>query len=147
MSENLRLARPFFVLLAVFAAGRWTVSLRGVPYERGTLGFSIVILTLISVLYYGAFARRWRGYRVVQAMGLAVTLAVAAQLVILVSTVASYALGLDTYFNHPVALNAEAPMSMGQAVLTRAFGLVVNSLLNGIGGALGWALGGLLPEK
>ena len=29
----------------------------------------------------------------------------------------------------------------------RAGGLVVNTILNGIAGALGWALGGLLPGR
>ena len=29
----------------------------------------------------------------------------------------------------------------------RAGGLVVNTILNGIAGALGWALGGLLPAR
>ena len=68
MGENLRLARPFFVLLAVFAAGRLSLSLSGVPYAQGTNVFSIVILTLFSCAYYGVFLRRWRSYRLIQAI-------------------------------------------------------------------------------
>jgi len=70
-----------------------------------------------------------------------------AQVVILLSTVASYGLGLSTYFNHPVALNQHQPVGMAQALGIRLGGLVVNTLINGIAGALGWALGGLLPAR
>jgi hypothetical protein len=34
---------------------------------------------------------------------------------------------------------------MGQALVIRMGGLVVNTLANGIVGMIGWALGGLLP--
>jgi hypothetical protein len=36
---------------------------------------------------------------------------------------------------------------MATALLSRAFGLVVFTILNGIAGALGWAMGALLPES
>ena len=36
---------------------------------------------------------------------------------------------------------------MAAALGFRAGGLVVNTMLNGIPGALGWALGGLLPRR
>lgn len=148
LKENLRLARLFFLLLAIFAVGRWTLSLKQVPYDRGSPVFSLVTLTILSCLYYSAFARRWKGYRVLQAVMLSITLSFAAQLVILLSTLMSYAAGLDTYFNHSIALNVEARADMAQAMTARAFGLVFNTLVNGsIAGALGWAMGGLLPEK
>ena len=38
-------------------------------------------------------------------------------------------------------------VSFGAAMVFRAGGLVVNTILNGIAGALGWALGGLLPSR
>jgi hypothetical protein len=37
-------------------------------------------------------------------------------------------------------------VGLAQAMGVRAGGLVVNAFLNGIAGALGWALGGLLPR-
>ena len=150
--ENLRLARLFFLLLAIFATGRWIMSLN-VPYERGTGVFSVVTLSVLSGIYYAAFARRWRGYRVGQAVVLSMTLALATQVVVLLSTLASYAAGLDTYWNHPVALlgpqaDLSQRVSFGQAMAARAFGVVVNTFVSGsIAGALGWAMGGLLPEK
>jgi hypothetical protein len=44
-------------------------------------------------------------------------------------------------------LNAASALPLGAALATRAGGLVVNTLLNGIAGALGWAMGALLPES
>ena len=150
MKEDLRLARPFFVLLAIFAVGRFLQGPLGVPYTRGHQVFSIVILTVISCLYYGAFARSWRGYRLMHVIGLAVLLGVMSQLVIFSLTVVSYAFSLQTYFNHPTALNApglEGPVSFAQALVNRAGGLVGNTVFAGIAGAIGWTLGGLLPER
>lgn len=152
LTENLRLARLFFLLLAIFATGRWIMSLN-VPYARGNPVFSVVTLTVLSGIYYSAFARRWRGYRVGQAIALSMLLAFTAQLVIFVSTLASYAAGLDTYWNYPIAIagpSADPAQSIpfGQAMGARTLGLVVNTFLGGsIAGALGWAMGGLLPEK
>ena len=147
MAENLRLARLYFVILAIVAGGRWVLSLQGVPYAKGTDKLSIVIVTLLSSIFYGAFCRRWRGLKIMQAVTLGATLGLTAQIVIFVSTLASYLLGLETYFNNPIALNATAAVPMASALGARAGGLVVNTILNGIAGALGWAMGALLPES
>jgi hypothetical protein len=145
MAENLRLARLYFVLLVVVAGLRWALSLSGVPYEKVTDKFSIVILTLFSSLFYTAFCRRWRGFRILAAVGLAMTFGVVSQLVVLLSTVVSYLMGTSTYFNNPIALNQTAAVPLMAAVGIRAGGLVANTILNGIAGALGWALGAVLP--
>ena len=74
-------------------------------------------------------------------------MAVVAQVVILLSTAASYVLGIASYFNHPMALNQPEAVALAQAMGIRAGGLVVNTLLNGIAGALGWALGRAPPRR
>jgi hypothetical protein len=145
MAENLRLARLYLVILAIVAGARWGMSIFGVPYERGTDKVSIVIVTLFSSLFYAAFCRRWRGDRILPAVGLAMTFGVISQLVVLLSTVVSYLLGIHTYFDHPTALNQAAAVPFGLALEIRVSGLVANTLTNGIAGALGWAMGGLLP--
>jgi hypothetical protein len=147
MAENLRLARLYFVILAIVAGGRWVMSFQGVPYAKGTDKLSIVIVTLISSIFYGAFCRRWRGLKIQQAMLLGATLGFVAQVVIFLSTVLSYLLGLETYYNNPIALNVTEALPLAGALVTRAVGLGVNTILNGIAGALGWAMGGLLPES
>ncbi len=149
MQEALRLARPYFVLLGIFATGRFLQGLLGFPYARGHQVFSIVILTVLSCVYYGAFSRRWRDYRLIQSIGLAAVLGLASQLVIVLLTLVSYAFSLQTYFNHPTALNVAngQPVAFSHALLIRAGGLVGNTIFSGIAGAIGWTLGGLLPER
>jgi len=159
MAEHLRLARPYFVLLAIFALARFLQGPFGVPYGKGHHVFSIVTLTAFSCIYYGVFARRWRGYRLMQAILLAFVLGVVSQLVVLALTLLSYALSLETYLNHPVALNlrplagsdlvagAWEPVPLGQALSNRLGGLIGNSIFAGILGAIGWTAGGVLPER
>jgi hypothetical protein len=147
MAETLRVARLFFVLLVIVATGRWLMGTFDVPYAKGHHVFSIVILTIYASLFYGAFTRRWRDYRLIQAALLGVTMGLAAQLLILLLTVVSYALGLETYYNHPTALNAPEALPFGKALGVRFGGLIGNSIGSGIVAALGWALGGLVPKR
>ncbi len=146
MNENLKLARLYFLLLAIFTVGRWLQGTFGVPYENGHQVFSIVTLTALSSIYYGAFCRRWRNASILQAAVLGMTLGVASQIVIFLATMASYALGLQTYFNHRTALNSKIDLAMGEAFVRRLVGLVTNTLSASLGGALGWAMGALLPQ-
>jgi hypothetical protein len=141
-----RLARPFFVMLGIVTVGRWLMgTVFAMPYEKGTSVMSIVTLTLFASLLSTVFLRRWLGWRLSEAAGFAMFMAVVAQIVILLSTLVSYLAGVPSYFTHPTALNQPEAVGLAQAMGIRAGGLVVNALLNGIAGALGWALGGLLP--
>ena len=146
LREYFRVARPFLALLALFAIGRWSMGLASVPYADGHHRFSLVTLTLLGSIFYAAFARRWLGYPIMRAVGLGMTLGLSAQLVIFLLTAVSYMLGMHTYFNHPTALNAEGPMTFGDAMGRRMGGLVANTVFTGITAALGWFLGGALPD-
>jgi len=145
--ENLRIARFYFLLLGLFAVGRWAQSLGQLEYSKGHHVFSIVTLTFLSSAYFAAFCRKWRGYSLLQAVMLGMTLGLAAQIVIFLSTAASYALGLHTYFNHPRALNVETELAMNDALVRRAQGLLLGPISNGVAAFLGWLMGGVLPER
>jgi len=149
LRDYARLAAPYFVALGIVTVGRWVQGTAfGVPYEQGTHVFSIVTLTLFASLFSAIFLRRWRGFRLGDAAGFGMFMAVVSQLVIWVSTIASYGLDVPSYFNHPVAVSRQPePVSFLAAMGFRAVGLVGNTIGNGIAGALGWALGGLLPPK
>lgn len=148
IQEYSRLARPFFVMLAMVTVGRWLMgTVFPVPYERGTAVFSIVTLTIMASLFSAVYSRRWLGWRISRAAGYGMFLALVAQVVILLSTAASYLLGVSSYFVNPTALNRPAAVGFGTAMGIRVGGLVANTLLNGIAGSLGWALGGLLPGQ
>lgn len=149
LEEYTRLARPYFVALGIVTLGRWVQGTAfRVAYEQGTHVFSIVTLTLFASLFSAVFLRRWRGFRLGDAAGFAMFMALVSQVVIWVSTAAAYALEIPSYFSHPMALSRHPePVSFLAAMGFRAGGLVVNTILNGIAGALGWALGALLPPK
>ncbi len=147
MNENMKLIRFYLVLLAIFTVGRWGLSLGGANYDKTHQVFSLVILTYISSLYYGLLVRGFVGGGVKRALVLGATLGVASQVVIFASTALSYLLGMETFFNHPTALNATQALPMGQAMVGRAFGLVVNTIINSVAGALGWLIAGVGPQK
>ena len=146
MSEYIRFARLPFLLLIIFMIGRLILGARGVPYEQGTWFFSMVVLTNISAFFFGAFSRRLRGYKWPQAMLLGLTIALGAQVLILLATLVSSLAGAETYFNHPAALNVEEAVGLGQAFVIRIMGLIVNGIISTIMGFLGWFGGRLLPE-
>jgi hypothetical protein len=149
LQEYARLARPYFVMLAIVTLGRWLMGTAfGVPYEKGTNVLSIVTLTLFASIFSAVFTRRFLGWRLPQAAGFAMFMAFVSQLVVFASTAVSYAFSIPSYFSEPMALNRQTePVGFAAAIGLRAGGLVVNTILNGITGALGWALGGLLPAR
>lgn len=146
MSNYLRFSRLPILLLFIFLIARLILGATGVPYEQGTWFFSMVTLSYFAAFFFGAFSRRLRAYKWYQGMLLGVTIALSAQILILLATLVSYLLGADTYFNHPTALNVEAAVGLGQALAIRLFGLVVNCIVAAICGLLGWAAGNLIPE-
>ena len=147
MSENLKLMRFFFVVLGIFTVGRWGLSLAGADYDKTHQVFSIVILTNISTLFYGFLTRTFVGGGVKRALVLAASMAAVAQLVIFGSTVVSYLLGMQTFFNDARALNSPEAVPLGQAMVGRSLGLVVNVVTNLITGALGYAIAGVVPQS
>ena len=74
LREYFRVARPFLALLALFAVGRWMMGIFQVDYTKGHHIFSLVILTQLGCIFYGAFVRRWLGYPIMRAVGLGMTL-------------------------------------------------------------------------
>jgi hypothetical protein len=148
MQQNLKVARPYLILLAIFAIGRWLLGVQGLPYARGNPVFSIVPMTMISSILYGALLRRWGKVSVRRAAGMGLTLALASQIVIWGATALSYGLNLETYFNNPIAITGFKleRVPFPEAMVRRLVGLVINSVLNALLGALGWLMGGTLPE-
>jgi hypothetical protein len=81
-----------------------------------------------------------------QAVLLGLVLGFSAQVVIFLSTVVSYLGGIESYFNHPRALNVETPLTFAEAMARRGPALIVGSIIQGIVALIGWLLGGLLPR-
>jgi len=146
MAEYLRIGRMYFVLLAIFAVARFAQGAMGVPYEKAHHVFSIFILTVLASVFYAVFCRRWRGFRLAQAVSQGALFGFVAQVVIFLATVISYALGIQTFFNHMTALNETEPVGFSRAMGIRAPMLAIFPIFNALAATIGWALGGLLPD-
>ena len=154
MSSYFRRVQFVIVFLVLFAIGRFVLGATGVPYAQGTHVFSIVTFSLFASLLYGAFSRPLWGFRLTQAMMLGVAIALSGQILIFLATLGSSLAGAETYFNNPIALlgqgaggNVEGAVPLGQAMVARLIGLVVNPILNSIAALIGWSLGKLIPGK
>jgi hypothetical protein len=146
----LRFVRLPFLLLAIFAAARFWLGVRGVPYApRGNAMFSIVGLTLISSVYFGALSRRVGGFGWGGTALVGYSIGLFAQVLILLATWISYTAGIETsYFRHWDALNVppDTIVPMGEAMATRLRGVLVGPIISTIVACLGRLLGGLAPE-
>ena len=145
--SNMSLIRFYLALLALFTVGRWGLSLGGADYSATHQVFSIVILTILSSAYYGFVVRGFAGGGLKRAVTIGALLGVTSQVVILLSTAISYVAGMETFFNNPRALNVEEAIPLGQALGARAFGLVVNTVLNVIASLLGYGITSLTGPK
>lgn len=153
MGSYFRRVRFAILFLLLFAIGRLVLGATNVPYATGTNIFSIVTFSFFASLFFGAFSRSTWGYRLGQAMMLGVAIGLSGQVLIFLATLGSYLAGAETYFNNPIAIlgqgagvNVEA-IPLGQAMVARLIGLVVNPILNSIAALIGWSLGKLVPEK
>jgi hypothetical protein len=146
----LRFIRLPLLLLVFFAAMRFWLGAKGVPYApRGNAMFSIVVLTFVSSFYFGALSRRvggfgWGGTALVGAF-----LGLWAQILIFTATWLSYSMGIEaSYFRHWDALNLPdgtvAPMA--QALGLRAPALAIFPIINTVVASIGRLLSGLAPD-
>jgi hypothetical protein len=147
MGSYFHKARFAIVFLLIFLVGRLAMSIMKVPYESGTRVFTLVTFSVVASILYGGFSRKLWGFRLLQGMLMGTTIGLSAQIIIFLATVISYLVGAETYFNNPIALQTTAAVALGQAVVIRAGGLVVNVILNSIAALIGWSLGGLIPGK
>ncbi len=147
MTKHLKLMGFYFWILGLFTVGRWALSLNGADYAKTTGTFSLVTLALIASAHHAAFARAFKDYTLKDAAALGATIGIVTQLVIFASTVISYALGISTFWNNPTALNQPTEVPFGAAMLARVGGLVVNTILNVIAAAIGYAMGGSLKVR
>lgn len=146
----LRFVRLPLVLLVIWTIARFTVGLMGTPYApRGNAMFSIVGMTVICALIYGALSNRIGNFSWVGTILCGAVIGLFGQILIFTATLISYAAGLDTYFKHWDALNipegTTAPMA--QAMTSRAGGLLGGTILAIIVTLIGRAVFGKLAPR
>jgi len=150
MKEKLQFVRLPILLFVIFFVGRLALgAAMGVSkptYDLANRLFSMVILEVHVGLLWGAVGRRYRGYGIGGSMTAVVLAVVVSQILIFAGTAISYIAGINTLFNFGEALNQPgATLSFGAAMASRTLTFVANCIIGAIAGAIGWALGGLVP--
>ena len=150
MKEKLQFVRLPILLFVIFFVGRLVLgAAMGVSkptYDLANRLFSMVILEVHVGLLWGAVGRRYRGYGIGGSMTAVVLAVVVSQILIFAGTAISYIAGINTLFNFGEALNQPgATLSFGAAMISRTLTFVANCIIGAIAGAIGWALGGLVP--
>ena len=151
MKEKLQFVRLPILLLVLFFVGRLALGAGlGVSKETYDLAnrlFSMVVLQVHIGLLWGAVGRRYRGYGIGGSVMAVVLAVLVSQLLIFGATAVSYLAGVDTFFSFPEALNQQATVSFGAAMISRTATLIVNCILGAIAASIGWSLGGLIPRS
>ena len=146
----LRFVRLPLLLLLIFAIARFTLGAKGFPYApRGNAMFSIVGLTFVSAVYFGALSRRIGGFGWGGTALVGYSLGLWGQILIFTATWLSYAMGIETsYFRHWDALNVPEGtiVPMATAMQTRASALIVGPLIVTVPALIGRLLSALAPE-
>jgi hypothetical protein len=147
MSERISFIRLPMLLLGLFFIGKLLVGAFGGSYELGNRLFAMVPLTVHLCLIWGAVGRAYRGFGVGGAAINGALIALFAQILIFLGTMASLLLGVDTHFSHPVAIvGQDVEVTLGQAFAARLSGLVANTVIGAVSALIGYVLGFLLPR-
>ena len=142
-----------FVRLPLLLIVIWTVlrfingPVFGTPYApRGNAMFSILGLTIICGLIYGALSKRVGNFSWTGTILIGVVLGLFSQILIFLATLISYAANIDTYFRHWDALNVPegTVVPLGKALITRAGGFIAGPILGTITALIGRAVFGKL---
>jgi hypothetical protein len=136
------------LMLVVYAVARFSLGVAGVPYApRGNAMFSVVGLTLISSIYFGALSRTVGGFKWGGTILIGICIGFFAEVLIFVATLLSYLTHLNTYFVHWDALNVPegTVVPLARAMGTRAGGLIAGPILGTVFAAIGRALSSLAP--
>ena len=103
----LRFVRLPLLLLLIYAVARFALGAKGFPYApRGNAMFSIIGLSFVSAVYFGALSRRIGGFGWGGTALVGLSIGLWGQILIFTATWLSYAMGIETsYFRHWDALN------------------------------------------
>jgi hypothetical protein len=138
------------VLLIIWTIARFSLGLAGTPYApRGNAMFSIVGLTIICALIYGAMSKRVGNFSWLGTILIGLVLGLSSQILIFTATLISYLANVNTYFTHWDALNVPegTTVPMAQAMTARAGGLLVGPILIIVMALVGRAVFGALAPR
>ena len=150
LMKVLRFVRLPYVLLFLYALGRFWIGIRGVPYApRGNAIFSVVGLTLVSSLYFGALSKRVGGFGWLGTVLVGLFIGLWAQILVVTFTLVSFLGHFDaSYYLNPDSLPVPAGGTLDMSVIAmqRGGGLVVNCILAIVAASIGRLLAALAPQ-
>ncbi len=148
MQQRIALIRLPILILVLFFVGKLIVGAAGGDYSLGVRLFAMVPVTIHLCIIWGALSRSVWGQGAKSAMMTGMTIALVAQVLIVVGTFFSYILGIETAYNNSYAIvNEMRPVGFAEAMGARTVGLVVNAILGAIAAGIGYALGRFLPAS
>jgi hypothetical protein len=109
--------------------------------------FSLVGLTIVSSVYFGALSGKVGGFGWGGAVLVGMCIGFSAEVLIFVATLLSYVANLHTYFVHWDALNVPegTVVPMSRALASRAGGLIAGPIIGTVFALFGRALSALAP--
>lgn len=151
MREKLQFAKLPILLIVIMFVGRLilgaALGANKSSYDLSNRVFSMVIFQVHVALLWAAVGRRYRGYTIGGSIAAVVLITGVSQILIFAGTALSYAAHADTLFTFPEALNSAVPVAFGEALVRRTATFVANCIIAAIVGAIGWTLGGLIPNN
>jgi len=150
LMKVLRFVRLPYLLLLLYALGRFWIGIRGVPYApRGNAIFSVVGLTIITSIYFGALSKRVGGFGWLGTVLVGLFIGLWAQILVFTLTLVSFLGHFDTsYYLNPDSLQVPAggTLDMGLILTQRGIGLVVNCIIAIVAACIGRLLAALAPQ-
>jgi hypothetical protein len=151
MGDKLKFVRLPIILVVILFLGRVllgaALGANKSTYDLSNRFFSMVIFQIHAALLWAAVGRRYRGYTIGGSIFAVVLITIFSQALIFGATALSYMGHVDTLFTFPEALNSATAVPFGEALIRRTATFIGNCVLTAVAGALGWSLGGLLPNK
>jgi hypothetical protein len=151
LTRVLHFVRLPLMLLVIWTVLRFLLGpVFGVPYTpRGNAMVSIVGLTIICALIFGAMSKRIGNFSWLGTALIGLVLGLFSQILIFTATLISYLANVNTYFTHWDALNVPegTVVPMAQAMTARAGGLVVGPILIIMMALIGRAVFGALAPR
>lgn len=148
--QVLKFVRLPMVLILVVAIIRLSLAPLGVAYGiRSNASTSVLMLNIISCMYFGALARKIGNFNFPRILLMGVTLGLFTQIVIFSFTLISYLANIkDSYFTNWDALNVAqgTVVPMATALKTRVGGLIAGPILSTVIVSIGSLLSFLAPE-
>lgn len=148
--QVVKFVRLPIVLLFIYAVGRFLLGAYNVPYApRGNATFSVVGLTFISSVYFGALSGKVGKFNWVGTILIGLVIGLSGQIFIFTATLISYLANIETsYYRHWDALNVPEGtiVPMAQAMRARVGGLIFGPISAIIATLIGRLLGFLVSE-